>query len=265
MLAVGKGLRSVAAAAAMFLAPAVAQAELTGLSTDGWFSWRVSAVETTPDWCCYEWNSGVAQRKGCDLDGRHGGYGGSDKYSESPEQMQIYALMRGGEPSKIRALSPRCAVTAGTAITNLGFVSSGDSVGWLTNYVAPRTDISGDVLAAIASHDGDRSQRILVDVAQNDENIENRKNALFWMGQVRGVESASDIEGIARDDRNAEMREHAIFVLSQLPGERGVDALLAVVKDQDRQRQDRKRALFWLAQSESDRALDYVEQLLIVK
>ena len=133
----------------------------------------------------------------------------------------------------------------------------------MKDHIAPRTDISGDVLAAIASHDGDRSQRILLDVAKDVEDIENRKDALFWMGKIRGIESAVDIESIARDDRNAEMREHAIFVLSQLPDERGVDALVAVVKDQDRQRQDRKRALFWLAQSESDRALDYVEQLLI--
>ena len=258
-----KGLRAGVLVAALFLAPAVARAELPGLSSDGWYSWRVPAVETAPDWCCYEWNLGVAERKGCDLDGRHGGYGGSDRYSESPGQIQLYTLMRNGEPSKIRALSPRCAVTAGTAITDLGIVSSGDSVEWLKDHIAPRTDISGDVLAAIASHDGHRSQRILLDVAKDVEDIENRKDALFWMGKIRGIESAVDIESIARDDRNAEMREHAIFVLSQLPDERGVDALVAVVKDQDRQRQDRKRALFWLAQSESDRALDYVEQLLI--
>jgi hypothetical protein len=265
MFATGRGLRAGVLAAALFLVPTVARAELPDPSSDGWFSWRVPAVETAPHWCCYEWSSGVAHRKGCDLDGRHGGYSSSGEYAGTPEQMQIYVLMHNGEPSKIRALSPRCSVTARSAIADLGVVSSGDSVEWLEHYAAPRTDISTDVLAAIASHEGDRSQRILVDVAQNDGDIENRKNALFWMGQIRGVESVSDIEGIARNDRIAEMREHAIFVLSQLPGERAVDALLAVVKDQDRQRQDRKQALFWLAQSESDRAFDYVEQLLIAK
>ena len=51
-------------------------------------------------------------------------------------------------------------------------------------------------------------------------------------------------------------------LLSQLPGDRAVKALIEVAQDQSLSREQRKRAVFWLSQSESDAAQAYLEKVL---
>ncbi len=61
------------------------------------------------------------------------------------------------------------------------------------------------------------------------------------------------------------MREHAIFALSQLPDERATRALIAAAEDRSLSSEQRKRAVFWLAQSESQGAQTYLEKVLAGK
>ena len=63
-------------------------------------------------------------------------------------------------------------------------------------------------------------------------------------------------------DADEDVREQAIFALSQLPDERATQALIATAEDQSLSREQRKRAVFWLAQSESEAAQRYLEQIL---
>jgi hypothetical protein len=59
-----------------------------------------------------------------------------------------------------------------------------------------------------------------------------------------------------------ELRKDAIFAMSQLQGERAVDALFAVLRNRQLPQGVREQALFWLAQSDSDRAFEYLDRLL---
>lgn len=294
---------------------------------DGWSSWRVNAVEDAPDWCCFDWIDGKAIPKVCDLDSRHMNYGGHDH--ESPSEMQIYALMENGQLRKVRALSVDCPVKSDGEIINLGSVTDDDSATWLADYIAPHSKISTHVLAAIAVHQGETARRQLTNTARHDDNLDNRKDAVFWMGQVRAAETADDIRDIMLNDASAKMRKHAafsmsqtdlpernavlieqgnndtsadvrsqawfwlaqigapetedaifaalrieskrqvhdqlIFALSQLPEERALDALVAVIEDRQFSQRDRKQALFWMAQNESEQAVEYLDSLLALK
>ena len=58
------------------------------------------------------------------------------------------------------------------------------------------------------------------------------------------------------------VREQAIFALSQLPDERATRALIAAAEDRSLSSEQRKRAVFWLAQSESEGAQTYLEKVL---
>ena len=58
------------------------------------------------------------------------------------------------------------------------------------------------------------------------------------------------------------MREEAIFALSQLPEQEGTELLLEIVRDGSRPDEVRQEALFWLVQSDEDRALDLVSDIL---
>jgi hypothetical protein len=159
------------------------------LTTDGWHKWRVTAAENAPDWCCFQWNSGISKQKSCDLDKRRNGYSSSDDQNKVISEMQIYVLTSDGEPKKIRALSSQCRVTAKTEITDLGFLETDDSVEWLQEHIDPHSEISSDVMAAISTHDGERPVSVLMDVVRDNANMDNRKDALFWLA-ISGSDSA---------------------------------------------------------------------------
>ncbi len=301
-------------------------ADLGGVTEDGWHTWRVAASDDAPNWCCQGWNRGVSRSISCDLDGKSNGYGSSSRYSSDTDQIQIYARTEKGAVTMVRALSVQCPVTTESPILDLGVVDAAESVRWLRSSTDVRKGRRTDALAAIAVHAGPESLQHLVDIATHDSSLENREDAVFWMGQVRAVEAEASIEKLmfndddpefrehaafslslsiapgrsdalarlGRDDAdvdvrsqawfwlaqsdsadaeglilqalteeaNAEVRENAVFALSQLPEQRALRALIEVIEDRGLSEDDRKQALFWLAQLETDPALDYIDGLL---
>ena len=60
------------------------------------------------------------------------------------------------------------------------------------------------------------------------------------------------------------MREHAVFALSQLRHDEGVPILIRVART-NRDPSIRRKALFWLGQSDDPRALGLFEEILTGK
>lgn len=320
-----RAVRSLALCA--LLAQPSPAATLDALEADGWYTWRVEAVEGGPEWCCVSWNRGQAAPCACNLDSRHDGYGSRDGHEPASGEVRLYARIESGEVAKLRTLSPRCAVESRDRITDLGLIDAGQSFDWLRRRVAEDPAVAEDALAAIAMHRGDAPLAFLVDAANGSAEGDLRESAIFWLGQVRIAEAAPVIErlmfadesatirrhaafalaqakfaGRAKalirqgredkdpdvrsnawfwlaqtgasesesaimramvDDPGHEVREEAVFALSQLPGDRAVDALLSVLENRGLDRELRKSALFWLVQSDSDRAFSSVERLLV--
>jgi len=109
----------------------IALAQIAGIGENGWHTWQVDAVEGAPEMCCFSWRSGNATRKQCDLDGRNGGFSGSDEASSSDSDVQIFALMEAGVATRIRVLSTNCPVIADSGISDLGPIDTDDSIDWL--------------------------------------------------------------------------------------------------------------------------------------
>ena len=308
------------------LGNSIAAAAITDIGSEGWYAWRVTATDNAPDWCCYEWNGGVAKKQSCDLDGRQSAFNSHSDFADDVEQMQVYVLLDGGDVEKIRVVSAQCPVRTRTEITDLGIVDARESVDWLEKSISPRSKLSTHALAAISVHEGEKSSDVLIEVARHDPDFENRKDSVFWMSQVRANDTASELKQLMFNDSNPELREHVafalsqsivpdrvdalvqlgrededsdvrskawfwlaetgaaesdieiqkairdernqdvrddlIFALSQLPDERALKALIAVIEDQKLSDDDREQALFWLAQSESDLAFEYLSELI---
>lgn len=307
------------------LVPEAAPADaLAALDADGWYTWRVAAVEGAPAWCCTIGGIVGAERP-CRLDSRFSGYGDCGDRTTDGE-VRLYAMIEAGTVKKLRVLDPECPVEAGSVVSDLGPVAVEESFNRLRRLVERDSGVAEDALAAIAVHRGEEPLRFLVDAARGGAGTALRKNAIFWLGQVRIAEGApviedlmfaGDVAGIrrhaafvlanssfparhealirqGRGDSDAEVRsnawfwlaqtgaaeseqaiveamnadpdrnvrEEAVFALSQLPGDRAVDALLELVEDPQLDPELRKTALFWLVQSESDRAFVAVERLL---
>jgi HEAT repeats len=298
--------------------------DLDGLTADGLYTWRVAAVDNAPDWCCYRWQGGSPSPRSCNLDSKRISFSSNKDMLTSSGEMQIFATIEDGEPASIRALSTQCAVHSERTIVDLGEVPTDHSLDWLEKQHGSSAPASDDALHAIAIHRSSAAARYLGELAAAAPSMEQRKDALFWIGQVRISDMAADLERFMFRDPSSKIREHAafswsqsgaanrsevlirqgrddpdakvraqawfwlaqtgaadsetaitraiehdravsedaVFALSQLPGERAVDALFKVLGNRDLPKKTREQALFWLAQSDSDRAYAYLDQLL---
>jgi HEAT repeat protein len=276
--------------ASLALEPKVFAAELT-LPRDGWVSWQVAAVDGAPEWCCWSHSNNLrnAPRTACKLDGKQDSWGNRD--DETTDQVRIYARTAGGKLDRLRVLSVTCPAEAATPIRDLGTVAENDSARWLVGLAQQKNE---NVLTALAINRGDVARDALSDIARNDTRGETRQRAVFWLAQVRGQEGADITSSVMFGDRDPEVREHAafalsqseapraeadltrllntdkddevregaVFALSQLPDERAARALIATAENRSLARELRKKAVFWLSQSESDAAQKYLERVL---
>lgn len=219
---------------------------LPGAAVDGWYTWRVPAVDDAPNWCCVDWKSGRSTPVACQLDNRNYGFSNTDGYLPETGKLQIYALLVDGKVERIRPLSPACPVEASKPINDLGLVKAADSIDWLAPYV--RDDDDNDALPAISMHRGAEALSYVRDLALHDQNTELRERAIFWLGQVRIADGKDTLVQIMFDDTSTDLREYAAFSLSQ---SNAVDKteLLTRQGRTDNNSEVRGRAWFWLAQT----------------
>ena len=86
-----------------------------------------------------------------------------------------------------------------------------------------------------------------------------RKQALFWAGQS-GV-SIDELTKLYANVADQEMREQLIFVYSQRDEPAALDKLIEIAKT-DPNPDLKKRALFWLGQSEDSRAVQALQEII---
>lgn len=115
---------------------------------------------------------------------------------------------------------------------------------------------------SLAQSESSHRTDALIRQGRQDPDGEVRSQAWFWLAQTGAGEADQAIVQAIGDDPDRDVRKEAIFALTELPGERDVDALFVILGDRKMDRELRKQALFWLVQSESDRAFAYVDNLL---
>ncbi|HEY5810458.1 MAG TPA: HEAT repeat domain-containing protein [Povalibacter sp.] len=102
----------------------------------------------------------------------------------------------------------------------------------------------------------------LIRLANTDADTGVRARAWFWLAKTESPATEGAIGSALRKESSDEVRQQAIFALSQLPEERATRALIAVAEDRSRPSEDRKQAVFWLAQSQANGAQAYLEKVL---
>jgi HEAT repeat protein len=85
---------------------------------------------------------------------------------------------------------------------------------------------------------------------------------VFWLGQAAGDAATKGLTEIVEDGgQDREVRESAVFALSQRPHDEGVPVLIKIAKE-NKDPDLRRKAIFWLGQSDDPRALSLFEELL---
>ena len=91
---------------------------------------------------------------------------------------------------------------------------------------------------------------------------ETRKQAVFWLGQAASNAAARGLDSLLADKNgDRSIQEQAVFALSQRPKDEGIPALVRVARTHP-DPAIRKKAIFWLGQSDDPRAIALFEELL---
>ena len=153
---------------------------------------------------------------------------------------------------------------AGVAATDLGAVPAAAAAAWLLalaregDQPAARDAVFPAVLADSVTVWPD-----LVRLARDEDvSRHTREQAVFWLAEAAGEAAVKDLTALVGDDTlDRDVREHAVFALSQEPKEVGVPALIQIART-NRDPEVRKKAFFWLGQSNDPRAVALFEEVL---
>jgi hypothetical protein len=153
---------------------------------------------------------------------------------------------------------------ASTTATDLGVIGTKDATTYLLGLASRDESRASEkaIFAAILA-DSVTIWPDLLKIAKNDDMSRKvRRSAVFWLGQAAGEAATRGLTDLV-DDKNAdrEVRESAVFALSQRPHDEGVPALIKIAK-QNPDPELRRKAIFWLGQSDDPRALSLFEELL---
>jgi HEAT repeat protein len=195
-----------------------------------------------------------------------GDYGWQDDNWDSPcdsGPVRIALNVRGGVPTDLRTyVGGQWRTLSGS--TDLGIVGAREAAAYLIALARKDAGRASEraIFAAILA-DSVTLWPDLLKIAR-DQSISRkvRSSAVFWVGHAAGEAATRGLADIV-DDRSAdrEVRESAVFALSQRPREEGVPALIRIVRGNP-DPELRKKAIFWLGQSDDPRALALFEELL---
>ena len=233
------------------------------LARDGWSTWRVAAVDPASDWCCYDWNAGHGTRTACDLESERQGFSVSERSGGQAGELQLWLRVHQGKADRLVALSSDCPIKENVVWQDLGRVDETTSLDWLARGVSRSESLQHRYLSAVAAHEGPRSAELLRMVAESDPDPERRREAVFWMGQLRVDETRDTLLSLMRSDADPQLRDHAIFSFAQSPADDRMDVLITLIEDQGESLEGRKQALFWLAQAEDGTGVAYIQELLL--
>lgn len=174
---------------------------------------------------------------------------------------------RGGEIDDVRFYVGGQWRPAGADVVDLGMVPAREAADYLLSLARTERGSMGEkaIYPATLADSADIWPD-LIKIARNaDVPHGTRNQAVFWLGQAAGDAATRGLSDIVVDnDVDREVREQAVFALSQRPHDQSIPALIAVAKT-NKDPEIRKKALFWLGQSNDPRALDLFEELLTRK
>jgi HEAT repeat protein len=192
------------------------------------------------------------------------------RFSKDPEiqEKAVFALSQHDSPRAqqgLRTYAERPEVPESLrekAIFWLGQTHTPENAGFLRGLYGrlQSNDLKKKVLFSLSQMGGPENGRWLLGVAKdNAQSIEMRKQALFWAGQ--GGVSIGEMTALYSGVTDREMREQLIFVYSQRDEPAALDKLIEIAK-RDPDPDLRKRALFWLGQSEDSRAVQALQDII---
>lgn len=223
--------------------PAVAVSEFP----DGWLAFSMPVIEGTRSPCCWRGYRDGNGESGCSLQNGHQGYG-SRHDSPLTNRVIAYARLSDGQTESFRLVGELCPVDGGGAeITWIGNTDDTASLEWLDHVArSSKHGASDTALHAIALHANPEATNRLHDLAK-DKDSGLSEEAVFWLGQARGVGGYRVLDTLLGELSRGETRQAVNFALA-INGSPEALARLVEISRGDSDPEQRGNALFWLAQ-----------------
>lgn len=171
--------------------------------------------------------------------------------------------VRGGQVTAVRTYVGGRWRGADGPVTDLGSVGAQEAAGFFLALAGSGRGVKGDPLTPAVLADSVIIWPQLLRLGR-DSSVRRdvRRQAVFWLSQEAAEEATRGLADLAADEQeDRDVREQAVFALSQLRDGTGIPALITLARS-DRDPAIRKRAIFWLGQSEDPRAMRLFEELL---
>jgi hypothetical protein len=211
-----------------------------------------------------ECHGGACGRQTVWNDGRFAG--DEVEYDCDAGPVRVSLTVRHGHVEALRTYVGGRWVTppATAAVTDLGPTSARAAADFLLD-LAAREDgrVGEEAILPATLADSVTVWPTLLTLAKSDRVPHRaRRQAVFWLGQAAGSVATRGLSGLVDEDGvDRDVKEQAVFALSQQPHGDGVPALIRIARTQA-DRELRRKALFWLGQSDDPRALALFEELL---
>jgi HEAT repeat protein len=192
------------------------------------------------------------------------------RFSKDPEiqDKAVFALSQHNRPAAQQALrvyAERAEVPEAArekAIFWLGQAGSPENGAFLRSLYGrlKSQELKKKVVFSLSQMGGPENGTWLLGLARDSsQGIEMRKQALFWAGQ--GGAPITELTRLYANVGDQAMREQLVFVYSQRDEPAALEKLIDIAKH-DSNPELRKRALFWLGQSEDSRAVEALQQVI---
>lgn len=179
--------------------------------------------------------------------------------------VRVALLKRAGAVTDLKTyVGGEWRTPVGTGVTDLGPVGAREASAYLLALAAKDSGRAAEraILPATLA-DSVTIWPDLLRIARNARISRRvRRSAVFWIGQAAGDAATRGLTDLV-DDRatDREVRQAAVFALSQRPKDEGVPILIRIAKGNP-DPELRRKAIFWLGQSDDPRALALFEELL---
>lgn len=219
---------------------------------NGWVQWQTATIEAAPQYCCLSWQAGDhddPRQTACDLNQPANGI--NTLPGDHDPSMQIFAKFEAGKLVDIRSLSLDCEVRHADQAKPLGTLTASESLAVLTALPLGKSagrHLQSMQLMSVALHPGTEAEHWLRGEFRSKAG-EQRRDALFWMGQVRAEASKPILRHALLDHAEESIRRHACFVIAESKLPERFDWLLQAAK-QDAERSVRHEAWFWYGHSQ---------------
>lgn len=176
---------------------------------------------------------------------------------------EVDLTVRNGSVSGVDIVDGRAPAEADT---HVGTVAAAQVVVYLLSLARGDATASGAEEAVFPAALADVADiwRDLLELAKDRTvGTDVRKSAMFWVGQEAADVATAELSDLAMsDDEEQDIRNAAVFAISQRPNGEAVSLLIEIARTGN-EAETRRKAMFWLAQSDDPRVVSFFEDVLL--